>query len=194
MKAAVCKAYGGPDDRASHARAGRTPRTALMFGPAGLAYVYLVYGMHNCLNVVSGLAGEAGAVLIRAVEPLEGLDAMHAGRLAAVATRSRRQPGRTHPGDAVRRGPADAVLASGPGRLCAAFGVDRGFNGTDLCAGTSPLRLERARRGSRPPLPAWTTRVGVDHAGEPWFSLPWRLIDRASGSLSGPASRNTSSG
>jgi len=188
------EAYGGPDDRASHARAGRTPRTALMFGPAGLAYVYLVYGMHNCLNVVSGLAGDAGAVLIRAVEPLEGLDAMYEARVADASSRSRGKPGRADPSDALARGPADAVLASGPGRLCAAFGVNRAFNGTDLCAGTSPLRLERARPGARPPVPAWTTRVGVDHAGEPWSSLPWRLIDRASGSLSGSASRNAPSG
>jgi DNA-3-methyladenine glycosylase len=149
--------------------------------------------MHNCLNVVSGRAGDAGAVLIRAVEPLEGLDAMYEARVAGASTRSRGKPGRTRLGDALTRGPADAVLASGPGRLCAAFGVDRGFNGTDLCAGTSLLRLERARTGARPALPAWTTRVGVDHAGEPWSSLPWRLIDRASGSLSGPASRNASS-
>ncbi len=192
------EAYGGGEDRASHARAGRTPRTALMFGPAGLAYVYLVYGMYNCLNVVSGAADEAGAVLLRAVEPLEGLDAMRAARIAAASARTRALPGRTRTlpgdtrvGDGPRAGLADARLAAGPGRLCDAFGVDRTMNGMDLCAGASPIHLERARRGAQPPAPAWTPRVGVGHAGEPWTSLPWRLIDRGSGSLSGPARRNS---
>ncbi len=173
------EAYGGPDDRASHARAGRTLRTAPMFGPAGLAYVYLVYGMYDCLNVVSGMAGQAGAVLLRAVEPLEGLDVMRAARAAATGPKG---------------GMVDALLAAGPGRLCVAFNVDRAFNGTDLCAATSPLRVERPRRGSPLVEPAWTPRVGVGHAGEPWASLPWRLIDRGSDSLSRPGSRTASSG
>ena len=67
------EAYAGELDRASHARAGRTRRTAPMFGPGGHAYVYLIYGIHNCLNVVAGEAGEAGAVLIRALAPLSGV-------------------------------------------------------------------------------------------------------------------------
>jgi DNA-3-methyladenine glycosylase len=70
------EAYIGEDDQASHARFGRTARNAVMYGPAGIAYVYLVYGMYDCLNIVAEVAGRPAAVLIRAVEPIEGLDAM----------------------------------------------------------------------------------------------------------------------
>jgi DNA-3-methyladenine glycosylase len=167
------EAYGGPLDRASHARAGRTARTAIMFGPPGRAYVYLVYGMYDCLNVVTGEDGAASAVLLRAVEPLAGLEAMAAARSQASARRKR-------PGTA----PTLDAIASGPGRLCAAFGVDRSFTGVDLCDPASGLRIERALPGDRPPEPAWTPRVGVAYAGEPWASLAWRLIDRSSPALS----------
>lgn len=104
------EAYLGPEDPASHAatRSGRTERNAAMFGPAGHAYVYLIYGMHWCLNVVTGEAGEAQAVLIRGLEPLAGIDVM-----------------------ASRRG-RDEELGSGPGRLSQALGVDGGLYGHDL--------------------------------------------------------------
>lgn len=104
------EAYLGSEDPASHAatRTGRTERNAAMFGRAGRAYVYLVYGMHWCLNVVTGNEGEAQAVLVRGMEPLAGVDVM-----------------------AARRGRQDE-LGSGPGRLCQALGVDGSLYGHDL--------------------------------------------------------------
>jgi len=173
------EAYGGPEDRASHARAGRTARTVAMFGPPGHAYVYLVYGMHHCLNVVCGPAGAAGAVLIRAVEALEGHAAMVGARDVA----------------AVRRGPPPqpprpVLIASGPGRLCAAFSIDRTLNGTDLCDPDGPLFLEPVAPGERAAVAAWGPRIGVGYAGTPWSSLRWRLVDRGSASLSAPVDRD----
>ena len=167
------EAYDGPDDRASHARFGRTARNAVMFGPAGTAYVYLVYGMYDCLNVVTGPDGEASAVLIRAVEPLEGIDAMrvsraaHRGRLGAHV--------------------ADDRLASGPGLVAAAFGLDRSWTGVDLCDARSPLRLEASAEGDRtsPEIVA-TPRIGVAYAGEPWAAVPWRFAVAGHPSVSRP--------
>ena len=144
-----------------------------MFGPPGRAYVYLVYGMYDCLNVVSGPDGEASAVLLRAVEPLEGEAAMVAAHRRRWAGRGRVAAGRPEP-----------RLASGPGLLCAAFDIDRSLTGTDLCDPGAALRLESAAAGDRPTLPAWTARMGVAYAGEPWASLRWRLVDRGSPALS----------
>ncbi|HET6219845.1 MAG TPA: DNA-3-methyladenine glycosylase, partial [Acidobacteriaceae bacterium] len=110
------EAYFGEADAAAHAFAGKTARNAVLFGPPGHAYVYFVYGMHFCLNVSCEREGRAGGVLFRALEPISGLEAMATNRGVA-ATRL-------------------AVLTSGPGRLCQAFGVTRERdNGADL---TSP--------------------------------------------------------
>lgn len=186
------EAYGGPEDRASHARAGRTMRTATMFGPPGHAYVYLVYGMHDCLNVVTGPDGDASAVLIRAVEPIVGIEAMRASSVVrALARRARRKtnaPGRGVPGphhSGVGRIP-DHALASGPGRLCAAFEIDRAFSGLDLCAAEGELGL----LGGTPPDPASirrTARVGVGYASPPWDQIAWRFLLADSASVSGPS-------
>lgn len=114
------EAYHGPDDRASHARFGPTPRAAIMFGPPGIIYVYLVYGMHHCLNVVTGADGFPAAVLVRGVDRLEGL-----------------APGTTAPN------------AVGPGRLTRAFGIRREtHNGLDLAAPGSPLWIETGARAT----------------------------------------------
>jgi len=151
------EAYGGPEDRASHARAGRTRRTAPMFGPVGHAYVYLIYGMHECLNVVAYSGREAGAVLIRAIEPLTGVETMRARR--------------DRPHD------ADARLCAGPARLCQAMAVDRSLDGHDLVSG------DRLWLAAPPASPAGEgrieiasgSRVGVAYAGDDWRHRPWRF-------------------
>jgi DNA-3-methyladenine glycosylase len=160
------EAYGGPEDAASHARAGRTARTAPMFGPAGHAYVYLVYGLHHCLNAVAERDGIAGAVLIRGAAPVEGLDLM------------RHRRGRPHD--------ADARLAAGPARLCQAFGIDRDLDGADLTAGRA-LWLEAGDAGALDPGRVVTgPRVGVGYAGGDWAGRPWRFGLRDHPSLSRP--------
>jgi DNA-3-methyladenine glycosylase len=180
------EAYAGPHDLASHARAGRTARNAVMFGPPGLAYVYLVYGMYDCLNVVTGPEGDASALLVRAVEPLEGLEAMRADR-ARLATDRRRSPGPdlSAEQDRLARLP-DRRLASGPGLVGAAFGIDRTATGTDLCDPASPLRLEGPVSSVPDAEIAATPRIGVAYAGEPWTSRPWRLVVAGHPSVSGP--------
>ena len=154
-----------------------------MFGPPGIAYVYLVYGMYDCLNVVVEPDGRAAAVLVRAVEPLAGLEAMRDARQRH-AVRRRRASGsleRVH----------DDRLASGPGVLAAAFDIDRAMTGLDLLDPGSPLRIEDASAsgvGEGPHIVA-TPRVGIDYAPEPWRSVPWRLIDATSASVSDPRPR-----
>jgi DNA-3-methyladenine glycosylase len=182
------EAYIGEEDRASHARFGPTDRNRVMWGRPGTAYVYLVYGMYDCINVVTEPEGRAAALLIRAVEPLEGVDAMRRARIDVARRRGRAAP------DAVAAR-IDALpphrLAQGPGLVAAAFGLDRSHTGVDLLDPSSDVRLEPSDPdvGDRPPEPAWTTRIGIDYAGEGWTDRPWRLVDASSRSLSGPRLR-----
>jgi DNA-3-methyladenine glycosylase len=179
------EAYVGTDDQASHARFGPTDRNRVMFGPPGIAYVYLVYGMHDCLNVVAEPAGSAAAVLIRAVEPVEGIAAMRRSRLQALRRRSK-LPSR-HDDEAARIDALPAAhLARGPGLTAAAFGIVRSDTGLDLCDPTSPIRLETAGDDRRASIVA-TPRIGIAYAGEPWTSRPWRFLDVASPAVSGPS-------
>jgi len=141
-----------PDDPASHAFRGRTARNASMFEEPGRLYVYVVYGIHHAVNVVTGPRGHGGAVLVRAGEPLEGLDAM-----------------------AARRGTGDIrALCRGPGRLAQALGVDRDLDGLDLLR-SSVLWLEPGQ-----PVPAAnrtrTRRIGVS-AGA---NTKWRWVETES--------------
>ncbi len=183
------EAYIGEADQASHARFGPTARNRIMFGPAGLAYVYLVYGMHACLNVVTEPEGAPAALLIRAVEPLVGLDRMRADRVTRAGGNRRFSDPDQAANDAARIArTSDHRLASGPGLVAAAFGLDPGWTGTDMCDPASPLRLEAAHRGSGPPeLVRATPRIGIGYAGEPWASQPWRLCLAGHRSVSGPA-------
>jgi len=181
------EAYVGTEDQASHARFGPTDRNRVMFGPPGIAYVYLVYGMHDCLNVVAEPAGRAAAILIRAVEPLEGIPAMRRARLEAARRRARRS--RAEDEDAARIDALPAAhLARGPGLTAAAFGIVRADTGLDLCDPSSPIRLESAETGSTRAVVA-TPRVGIAYAGEPWISRPWRFLDPRSAAVSGPAAK-----
>jgi DNA-3-methyladenine glycosylase len=179
------EAYGGGSDLASHARAGRTQRNAAMYAAPGIAYVYLVYGMHHCLNVSVGPVGEPAAVLIRAAEPVSDPGPFRAGRVADAARRRGTSAEGRHPIRAAR-------LLAGPGRLAAAFEVDRSFDGRDLLAPDAPLRLVPApseagdaASGTGLRIVA-TPRVGIASAPEPWRSLPWRFLDPDSPAVSGP--------
>ena len=185
------EAYLGEDDRASHARFGRTARNAVMFGPPGRAYVYLVYGMHDCLNIVTGPAGEASALLVRAVEPLEGVELMRASRERRAWERRRTvaeaEAGAGPDGAARRRaGLPDERLAAGPGLVCAAFDLDRSLTGHDLLDATAPIRLEPPPTGEPTPAVVAGPRVGIAYAGEPWASAPWRLALAGHPSVSRP--------
>jgi DNA-3-methyladenine glycosylase len=157
------EAYDGANDPGSHAYRGRSPRNAVMFGPAGHLYVYFTYGMHYCCNVVCGPEGTPSAVLLRAGEVVSGLD----------VARSRR-PACRH----------DRDLARGPARLCQALAIGRDQNGHDL--GAPPLTLEPlAGRGPAPEVRTGP-RVGLREAAD----RPWRfwLADEATVSVYRPAS------
>ena len=143
------EAYRTPDDPASHAHRGQTARNEVMFGPAGRAYVYFNYGVHWMLNITAHQSGDAAAVLIRAARPFEGLDEMFA-----------RRPRASSPKD----------LCSGPGKLAAAFGIDRTQNGWDLLDPNSELRIEEGVAVAKVIAgPRIGIRVGTEH--------PWRFID-----------------
>lgn len=149
------EAYIGQTDLACHARAGLTKRTAVMFGPPGHAYVYLTYGMHWLLNAVTEEEGFPGAVLIRALEPLTGLDIIAANR-----------PGR-----------AQREWTSGPAKLTQALAIDGQHNGVSLTGADLYIQANDALDGK---LSAGATiktgpRIGLGTVPEPWFSKPWRL-------------------
>lgn len=144
------EAYVGEEDLACHARAGRTPRTQVMYGPPGHAYIYLNYGLHWMLNIVTERNGFPAAVLIRGIQPTDGIEAM------------RRWRGHV----------PDKALANGPGKLAQAFGLNHTFNGADLCARSAELFIEAA-----PPATYFfcNPRVGIDGVPEPWRNIEWNF-------------------
>jgi DNA-3-methyladenine glycosylase len=158
------EAYRGPADRAAHSRGGhRSARNEVMYGPPGHAYVYFIYGMHHCVNVVTQRRDVPEAVLIRALEPVAGVELMR---------RRRRLP------DA-----PEARLCRGPGALCQALGIDRARNGSDLVRG--PLRIILDRPDVPAPRIVRMPRIGVDYAGTD-AARPWRFVVRDSPAVSGP--------
>jgi DNA-3-methyladenine glycosylase len=175
------EAYIGGEDLACHASAGRTPRNQVMFGPAGHAYVYLIYGMYHCLNIVTEKEGFPAAVLIRALAPVEGIDAMAARRAlserleAEIGRRSTSEGGDIRRGAGPRPGPVHRSLLGGPGRLCQAMAIDRTLNGESLLAGRLFLERATARGGIPAEHIIATPRIGVDYAG-PWRDKQWRFL------------------
>jgi DNA-3-methyladenine glycosylase len=166
--------YIGEADRASHARFGRTARNAVMYGPPGTAYVYLVYGMHDCLNIVAEPAGRPAALLVRAVEPLEGLAIMRASRAKRAGERNRVPGVADRLVSSARRTP-DNRLGSGPGLVCAIFDIDRSLTGSDLLAEDAAVRIVARPNDEPAPAIVASPRVGIGYAGEPWTEEPWRL-------------------
>ncbi|MBW3660874.1 MAG: DNA-3-methyladenine glycosylase [Gemmatimonadetes bacterium] len=147
------EAYHGEDDPACHAAAGLTPRTRPMYGPPGVAYVYKIYGMYHCLNAVTREAGKPSAVLIRALEPVEGLELMRRRR---AARRRSSEP------------PPDRALCDGPGKLCDALAISLAQNGADLTG--AHLRIEP---GETPGRVVWTPRIGITMGTDRW----WRCLE-----------------
>ena len=144
------EAYRGPEDRASHAYGGRrTKRTETMYRAGGVAYVYFVYGMYYQFNVVSNVADIPHAILVRALEPVEGIEVMRERRHAHT----------------------DRNLTSGPGKLCIAMGIDRRLDGADLLG--DEVWLEEYESVS-PRKIARGPRIGIDYA-EKWIDKPWRF-------------------
>jgi DNA-3-methyladenine glycosylase len=142
------EAYIGEDDLGCHARSGRTRRNAVMYGLPGHAYVYFTYGMHWMLNAVTERAGYPAAVLIRAMQPVNGVDII-----------------------AARRRGGDTL---GPAKLTQALGVDAAFNGADLCSPDSGLWIEAGATIAETDI-LTGPRVGLYTVPEPWKSMPWRF-------------------
>ena len=152
------EAYLGPDDKAAHTwKSRRTSRTEVIFGSGGYAYVYLVYGMHCCFNVTANVAGKPECVLVRALEPMEGVELLCEHRRTAKRTQ----------------------LCNGPGKLCCAMGITRELYGEDLCE----QRLYILDDGRRDFEVEATERIGIDYAEEYRTKL-WRFCVSGSPYLS----------
>ncbi len=147
------EAYRGEEDLACHCRAGETPRTKIMYGPPGRAYVYFVYGMHWLLNFVTEKEGYPGAVLIRGIQPEEGLDLINKRR----------------------NGRPQKQWTNGPAKLCQAFGINGEMNGIDTCSENAIVFIEE-NMDIPTGLVQKTPRIGLDTVPEPWRSKPWRFI------------------
>jgi len=150
------EAYRGEEDLGCHARAGLTPRTRVMYGAPGHAYVYFTYGMHWMLNFVTEQEGFPAAVLIRGILSCEGLD--------IIAARRKGQP--------------PARWTDGPAKICQALNIDGEQNGIDLCARDTQLFIENGVPGQSIRHKDVTVgpRVGLFTVSEPWKSIPWRFL------------------
>jgi len=154
------EAYQGEEDQACHARSGYTPRTSIMYGTPGRAYVYFTYGMHWMLNCVCDQEGTPAAVLIRAIHLIEGTDFVRMRRPKA------------DPGN----------WCNGPAKLCQALSIDGHLNGSNLCDPQTGIWIEWGK-----PFPnesvVISPRVGLGNVPEPWHSMPWRFKGTISADL-----------
>lgn len=162
------EAYQGEADLGCHASAGMTPRTVVMYGPPGHAYVYFTYGMHWLLNAVTSEEGYPAAALIRAIQPVEGI-----GWMAENRPYRARQSGWT----------------DGPAKLTQALGIDGTFNTADLCTPAAGLWIEPGE-----PVPdelvTQSPRIGLNTVPEPWRSIPWRFLYQRNSPGRRPAVKN----
>ncbi len=149
------EAYDGEQDQACHARSGKTKRNAVMYGPAGHAYIYFTYGMHWLLNCVTGCENYPAAVLIRSLHPTTGLERMAKNR----------------------KGIEQKSWCNGPAKLTKALCLDGTLNGCDLCQKNSTLWITEGITIPDEFIQA-VPRVGIGYAGEPWISKPWRFLVR----------------
>jgi DNA-3-methyladenine glycosylase len=152
------EAYIGEEDLGCHARAGRTPRTQVMYGPPGHVYMFFSYGMHWMLNFVTAPEGSPAAVLIRGVFPCCGIQVIAARRLSLPRS----------------------LWANGPGKVCRSFNLDKSFNGADLCSPQARLYVETGisipdSTGDNLWGVTKSPRVGLNKVPEPWKSIPWRF-------------------
>lgn len=170
------EAYIGATDSACHGRSGITARNRVLFGPPGRAYVYFSYGLHHLVNCVTEEEGFPAAVLLRALEPEEG-----------IRTMTRLRGGRGRQGE---RPPS--WLAGGPARLCQALDIDLRLNGVDLGLHDG-LLLEEGEPPARRAIAA-TPRIGIDYADDGDRLAPWRFVEEASLCLSRPAIRRSPGG
>jgi DNA-3-methyladenine glycosylase len=147
------EAYRGEEDLACHARSGLTKRTRVMFGPAGHAYVYFIYGMHWLLNFVTEEEGFPGAVLIRAIHPEEGLKIIADHRI----------------------GKPPKMWTNGPAKICQALDIDGVMNGLDICDPNTSLFLELGEKVNPQVIEA-APRIGLNSVPEPWKTIAWRFV------------------
>jgi DNA-3-methyladenine glycosylase len=165
------EAYSGENDLGCHCRAGRTPRTAVMYGPPGHAYVYFTYGMHWCLNFVVEQDGFPAAVLLRAIQPIEGLE--------VIADRRAKLP--------------PVHWTDGPARLTRALNIDKAFNGADLCTASASLFIESGLSIPDSQVKI-TSRIGLKNVPEPWKSIPWRFLVASHSLLAATATKSPAQG
>ncbi len=144
------EAYCGPEDKASHASRGRTPRTEVMFGPAGQIYIYLIYGMHYMLNIVTEQKGYPAAVLIRGAK--------------IIPAKNKKRPKQP-----------DNIILDGPGKLTKNLQINKTFNNQPIYTKKYGLWLAKDPKEKSPALIKREKRVGVEYAGEKWANKKWRF-------------------